>query len=108
MSGLKYDGLIEESPYKRFRHSLAILLNYIDTVVPTFWALNDVISIFRLLQFVGPSLCAAYPGVWSDSNSCRHIVGILSVAWHVLPPDAFFDYGAYFNFVSGGLIALAI
>jgi class 3 adenylate cyclase len=105
---MKYDGLIEETPYRMFRHRMATLLNYVDTVAPTFWALNSVVSVLRLLQFVGTSLCAAYPAFWSDKESCRGIVGMLSITWHILPPGPFLDYGHYFNFVAGGLMAISI
>jgi hypothetical protein len=103
----RFQGFIKENAYKQLRRRMATLMNYIDTVAPTFHELNAVVSIFRFLQFVGPSLCAAYPGLWSTSDSSASVIGFLSVLWHGVPPGPFSEVGSWINVGVAGFIAIA-
>ena len=59
-SGSKYGGLIQQRWTKVIRNMLFTFLSYMDSIVKTFSPLHAVVSIWRLLQLWGPSLCASY------------------------------------------------
>jgi hypothetical protein len=98
--------MIPEGQYKILRRRMASLMNYIDTVAPTYHWLNSVVSIFRLLQFVGPSLCVSYIGLWKNSDASASVVGMISVFWHIVPPGLFIWMGSYINIAIAGLLAI--
>jgi hypothetical protein len=83
-------------------------MNYLDVIAPTVHRLNAIVSVWRLLQFLGPSLCIAYPNLWSDSESISSILGIISVLWHFQPPPHFTNNGCYFNIIITVLITSAL
>jgi hypothetical protein len=84
-SGRKYGGLIEEGTYKQFYRRISAMVSYVYTVSPTFEVVEAVVTFFRLLQFVGPCLCAGYAGHWSDLNAARTLVEALAIFWHIVP-----------------------
>jgi hypothetical protein len=66
----KYEGLIERSLYARFREAMVTLMNYLDTVSPTFDGVNSVVGVLRVVQFIATCLCSGFQDVWSDANWC--------------------------------------
>jgi hypothetical protein len=81
----KYDGLLERSLYARFRESMVTLMNYLDTVSPTFDGVNSVVGVLRVVQFIATCLCTGYQDLWSEANWCYKIVAYLSIASDVVP-----------------------
>ena len=82
---MKYNGLIEQSFYKKVYDDLAQLFNYVYADAPAFTIVHNIITIIRLLQIGGPSLCAGYDSLWSKSDSARTTVAILSIFFHLIP-----------------------
>jgi hypothetical protein len=107
-SGRKWAGLVEYGVYKTFLRRMQMLMNYLDVVSPTFPTVNLIVTLFRLTQFLGPCLCAGYEDFWSTGDKSKGILAVLSVLWHLLPPDAMVDYGWYFNIIASILIFFTI
>lgn len=97
-SGSKYGGLIQQRWTKIIRNMLFTFLSYMDSIVKTFSPLHAVVSIWRLLQLWGPSLCASY--IIDNKNSRtlpsdiqylwkkgipRNVIGIFSILFHIVP-----------------------
>lgn len=87
-NGLKYGGLIEQSFYKKITRQLSQLFNYTYSVAPAFTIVHYVITVIRLLQIAGPSLCSGYETLWSTSDSAKGTIAILSIFYHLIPPSA--------------------
>jgi hypothetical protein len=107
-AGRKWAGLIEYGIYKTFLRRMQMLMNYLDVVSPTFPTVNLVVTLFRLTQFLGPCLCAGYEHFWKSDDKSKGILEVISVLWHLLPPDAMVDYGWYFNVIASILIFFTI
>ena len=79
--------LIERSWQKKIMHELPQLRNHVYAVLPSFDALHKVIGIFRILQFIGPSLFVGNMRNGDDWNSPAYsngIVSVLSILWTLL------------------------
>ncbi|OHT04086.1 Adenylate and Guanylate cyclase catalytic domain containing protein [Tritrichomonas foetus] len=105
---MKYGGLIEKSPYKKLLRQLTQLFSYVYTVAPSFNLVHKIVSIIRLLQFGGPALYAGYSMFWSDDDSSRSAVSIISIFFHIVPPDYRDVGGYYFSIIYLVLISLLI
>ncbi|KAK8880566.1 hypothetical protein M9Y10_003246 [Tritrichomonas musculus] len=84
---MKYNGLIEQSFYKKLFNDLSQLFNYVYADAPPFTIVHHIVTVIRLLQIGGPSLCAGYYSLWSNSDSARDTVSILSIFFHLIPPS---------------------
>jgi hypothetical protein len=56
----KYEGLIERSLYARFREAMVTLIDYINTISPTFDGVNAVFGVLRVVQFIATCLCTGF------------------------------------------------
>ncbi|KAK8886126.1 hypothetical protein M9Y10_041586 [Tritrichomonas musculus] len=84
---MKYNGLIEQSFYKKLYNDLSLLFNYVYSDAPSFTIVHHIVTVIRLLQIGGPSLCAGYYSLWSESDSAHNTVSILSIFFHLIPPS---------------------
>lgn len=97
-SATKYDGLIQQSKIKIIRNMLFSFLSYMDSIVKIYSPLHIVVSVWRLLQLFGPSLCASY--IINNKNNRnssddiiflwkkgipRNVIGIFSILFHIIP-----------------------
>ncbi|KAK8881515.1 hypothetical protein M9Y10_004253 [Tritrichomonas musculus] len=85
---MKYNGLIEQSFYKKMVNDLSQLFNYVYAESPSFTIVHNIITVIRLFQIGGPSLCAGYFSLWSDSDSAHNTISILSILFHLIPPSS--------------------
>ncbi|OHS98747.1 hypothetical protein TRFO_08761 [Tritrichomonas foetus] len=82
----KYGGIIEQNLYKKTVKQLTSLFDYVYSVSPSYKIVHYIITILRLLQFAGPSFCAAYEILWSNEDSAADTISILSIFFHLIPP----------------------
>ncbi|OHS95433.1 hypothetical protein TRFO_38496 [Tritrichomonas foetus] len=95
--GSRYNGIIKQKPYKKIRNGLFLLLSYFDNVVPNFYPMHAIISIFRVIQFLGPCLVPGNHNLWNIffvdfdgspiifQSSQGKVVSVLSVFFHIVP-----------------------
>jgi len=87
VSNAKFGGLIEESWSKTLRRELSVLFAYIFSVASQFSEIHGVVFFLRILQFVGPSICASFPNLWVAGSLDKSTASTLSVLFHFIHPD---------------------
>lgn len=83
----KYGGLILQSWVKRLRRDLFKLFGYIYSVAHSYHAIHLVITIFRILQFIGPSFAAGYENLWEKGTPGQKTMDIFAVLFSLIPPS---------------------
>ena len=81
----KYNGMIKQSWIKILRNYFFDLFSYLDSVVPNFYPMHEVVTVWRMIQFVGPCLCAAHTSIWDPDKTPGRAVSILSIFFHIIP-----------------------
>ena len=104
-SDTKFGGLVEQSVTKKVRNRLFQLMSYMDEVVPPLYALHSIVGAWRIVQLLGPSLAAPYRGFWK-TGVAKSIVEIISVIWHIVPPQFRWESLAIVQFVYAGLLLM--
>ena len=92
LSSMSYGGMIEKSFSKRLRNLLFFFFSYVDFLNYNFKAMHVVVCFFRLLQFFGGSLLVASSAFWQHDSIVYKTLSVLSVFWHILPPDYRIEY----------------
>ena len=83
----KYGNLLKQPWIKKLRDYYFDLFTYMDTVVPNLFPMHEVISVWRMLQFIIPCLCAANNLIWESDKPIGLTVSIISVFGHIIPVD---------------------
>ena len=83
-----YNAMIEQNYFKKLRNRFFFLFAFVDTVPINFFTFHVIISFWRLLQFIGPSLVASYPGFWGLDGESRDFMNVFSVFFHLIPPGS--------------------
>ena len=99
----KYGGMIKQSPIKILRNHLFNLFSYMDSVVPNFFPMHEVISVWRMVQFIGPCLCAANTDLWDPKSTAGKAVSIISVFFHIIPVEYRNDASSAVEFIYCGI-----
>jgi len=81
----KFMGMIELSPYKMIRNQLFLLFDYIESVTVPRFGLHSFISLWRIIQFLGPALCAGFFSVWGKNTLMSSTMDVTSVLYHIIP-----------------------
>ncbi|OHT13730.1 Adenylate and Guanylate cyclase catalytic domain containing protein [Tritrichomonas foetus] len=81
----KYAGMIELSTYKKTRNALFQLFDYVGQTAPSFYGLRTVCSIWRIIQYFGPTFVPRYYEFWGKGTVMNTLANILSVFSHILP-----------------------
>ena len=102
----RYMGMIEVSAYKKTRNSLFFLFDYVTQTAPSMTAMHVFITAWRLLQCLGPAFCADYFTIWREGTVMKQVINVLAVLFHLVPPSAREEYGAYAMYVYCGLTAI--
>ncbi|OHT09916.1 Adenylate and Guanylate cyclase catalytic domain containing protein [Tritrichomonas foetus] len=105
---MKYGGLIEKTMYKKLLRQLSQLFSYVYSDAPSFPIVHSIITVIRLLQLGGPALCAGYESFWSNEDSSRDAIGIVSIFFHLVPPQYRDIGGYYFAIIYIVILALLI
>jgi len=76
-SNAKYGGLIENKWSSVLKKELFSLFSYSFSVSPKFYEIHNIVFIFRIFQFLGPTLCANFPKLWAfgsiDHKSAKYL-----------------------------------
>jgi len=84
-SEAKYGGLIERGLVKTIRKDMIQLFSYVYSVAPSFGALHSLVTVIRIMQFFGPSLCAQYQHFWGYHTSHGTTITIIAILFHFIP-----------------------
>ena len=87
-SEAKYGGLIESSTVRIIRKDMIQLFAYIYNVAPSFSIIHSFISLIRIFQFFGPSVCANYISFWGSNSNVGTTISIISFFFHFFPPKS--------------------
>ena len=104
-SDTKFGGLVEQSVTKKVRNRLFQLMSYMDEVVPPLYMLHSFIGAWRIVQLLGPCLAAPYDSYWKPGVS-KSIIQIVSVIFHIVPPQYRWDGAAIVQFIYAGLLLI--
>ena len=99
----KYGGMIKRSFIKVIRDNLFSLFSYLDSVVPNFYQMHEFISIWRIIQFIGPCFCAANGSLWKYDSTERKAISIISIFYHLIPVEYRVDASIPFEFIYCGI-----
>ena len=102
----RYGGMIKQSYIKILRNHLFALFTYLDSAVPSFFPMHNVITVWRMIQFIGPSLCAAYNRLWDPNQSVGRAVSIISIFFHIVPVKNRRDASVAVEFIYFGINVL--
>lgn len=100
----KYGGLIEQSTIKKTRNRMFVLLSYMDGVVPEYYALHAIISVWRIIQFLGPSLVACYATFWVEGSLSFSTMSYTSVIYHFCPVEYRLQASVIYEFLYFGIV----
>ncbi|OHT03458.1 Adenylate and Guanylate cyclase catalytic domain containing protein [Tritrichomonas foetus] len=95
----KYYGLIEQKWSKIIQNRLYQLFSYLDSIVPNLFPMHDIISFFRIFQFIGPCLAIGYNSIWKPDSIESQTLSIISILFHLLPAKNRSEATIYMNFI---------
>ncbi|OHT13413.1 Adenylate and Guanylate cyclase catalytic domain containing protein [Tritrichomonas foetus] len=81
----KYDNLIKQSTLKMIKSQLHNLFTYLDGIETNFYPMHSVLSIWRIIQFIGSSLCVANKNLWSADSREYKALSVVSVLFDFVP-----------------------
>ncbi|OHS98894.1 Adenylate and Guanylate cyclase catalytic domain containing protein [Tritrichomonas foetus] len=81
----KYHGLIRQNYLKVFRRDLLQLFGYVYSIAPPFAIVHNIMTVFRIIQFLMPALCPSFPNFWTIGSVEQVTMDVLSVVYYVLP-----------------------
>ena len=81
----KYGGLVEQTYYRKVRNNLFQLIHYVYSVSPRWLPMHAVVSVLRLVQFLGPALVLSYDSLWLRGETITRLMEILGVFFHLVP-----------------------
>ena len=103
----KYNGMIELSKYKVARNRLFELISYVDTTFSNFLPMHMIVTFFRVLQIIGPSLYLNnYYTFWRQGDMIFQILSVFSVFFHLVPPVTREFAAAYMLYIYTGVNVL--
>jgi len=74
----KYQGLIDEKLTKMIRNLIASLILYLDTFMKQYYLLHEVVSIFRMIQVIGPTFMPQLSSFWVAGSRSHNAITLLS------------------------------
>ena len=99
----QYAGMIKQSYFKILRNHFFNLFTYLDSVVPNFFPMHEVVTVWRMIQFIGPCLCAANNLLWEHNKTPGKAVSILSIFFHIVPVEYRRDASVVVEFIYCGV-----
>jgi len=84
-NGGKYSGLIKQSFLRVLRDDLIRFFSYIHSITTEASSIPLYITILRLLQFFGPSLCLQDVKIWEPNGQDKSTITFLSFLIHLIP-----------------------
>lgn len=95
----KYNGLVQKSPLKIAKNRLFSLMSYMDSTVPHFYLMHEIVTVWRFIQIIGATFVAGYDDFWESKSIAKDAVGIISIFFHLIPPKYRFEGAAVFEFI---------
>ena len=83
----KWGDLIVKPFHKRMKASIQKYIAYFDFYPLDFPALHWIISLLRLLQFVGPSIMAGDESIWGRDTASSNVMSIISCIYNYMPAN---------------------
>ncbi|KAK8841721.1 hypothetical protein M9Y10_026666 [Tritrichomonas musculus] len=83
----KYGGILQKSAAKLFRKELSELVSFIYSVAPPFELVHRIVTFFRVLQLIGPSLFPGYLDFWKTDYISQKTLFIFSIFFYIIPPE---------------------
>ena len=80
-----YNGMVKQSYIKILTSHFFNLFSYLDCVFPYFFPMHEVVGVWRMIQFIGPCLCAANSAIWDQNKTSGRAVSIISIFFHIIP-----------------------
>ncbi|OHT02063.1 hypothetical protein TRFO_30943 [Tritrichomonas foetus] len=96
----------EVNLWKKTRNSIFALINNIDTVNINYYPLHAFVSIWRIVQFIGPSLAAGYPRFWQPDSQYSTAISLISILFHIVPPSYRDESSIIIEFIYFGLFLI--
>lgn len=97
----------EKKIIKKIRNMVLYLVNYIDTVDIDLYPLHTFVSIWRIIQYIGPSLAACYPNFWKPNSYYSKAISIISIFFHIIPPPYRAQSSIIVEFAYFGIVLLS-
>ncbi|OHT06654.1 Adenylate and Guanylate cyclase catalytic domain containing protein [Tritrichomonas foetus] len=85
LSELGSVGVVEPNILKKLRNSIFFLFIHIDTINANYFPIHIMISIWRIVQFVGPAFAAPFPRFWEPNSPYSTAISIISIFFHIVP-----------------------
>ncbi|OHT14671.1 Adenylate and Guanylate cyclase catalytic domain containing protein [Tritrichomonas foetus] len=105
----KFKGLVKENTFKKLRNLLFRLFDYIAIVAPQMRGLQAFVSIWRIIQLLGPSLCVGSTAFWGVDTNMRKTMDIVSILFFIFPGNELRKrVAAYFLIAEGCFFLLLI
>ena len=99
--------LFEANPLKKLKNSIVQMMQAIYTFSVDFFPLHNFISVWRIVQFIGPALVASYLNFWGENTLYYNAISIISILFHIVPPDYRDAAGMYIEFIYFAIITLS-
>ena len=93
----KYNGLVQKSPLKIAKNRLFSLMSYMDSTVPHFYLMHEVVTVWRFIQIIGATFIAGYDDFWESKSIAKSAVGVISIFFHLIPPKYRFSGALVFE-----------
>jgi hypothetical protein len=97
--GAEYADLIPQNPLKVARSYLQQLTCYLDSRVPEFFILHEVVGVIRYIQLLMPAFAASYTLFWKNGSVGQSIADILTVSCHLVPSSFLSTTSIFVQFV---------
>lgn len=75
---------------------------------PSFTWLHPIISVIRMLQYIGPVLFAASPDFYQKGSIAYDIANIFSVTFNFCPPSSALSASRYLAYIEFGIMGVFI
>ena len=98
--------MIELSTYKKTRNNFFQLFDYVTTTSPPFFIVHLIMTIWRVLQFFGPTFCTRYYTIWGNSGVMKAVNDVLSVFFTIVPASYQADGAVYVMYIFSILFIL--
>lgn len=98
----------EKKIIKKIRNMILYLVNFIDTCDVDLYPLHAFVSAWRIFQYIGPSLVASYPSFWKPNSFYSKAISIISIFFHIIPPDYRSQSSIIVEFVYFAIILLSV
>ncbi|OHT04623.1 hypothetical protein TRFO_27831 [Tritrichomonas foetus] len=104
----RFNGMIREKATKKLRNILFHFFDYITVTAPSMRGLQAFISIWRIIEFIGPSLCVGYIDFWGKGTNLMKTMDVISIIFHIFPGSELRKQVAHWFLIAEGCFFLLI